>query len=272
MEEAIAESRRLANRLSSLPKGAAAALEALGLSAGVAARLVLPVSTPATERLRTELADALRGLSLALVQHAEANARADQPSPAASSLAAVQTMVARLAELGRASMPAEVPFARGTHSVCSAVRLPRLDGMVPLSGLLSRSLRAWRGGSQRPEGAAQCRRHAQQCQRSQAAQAGRDGAAQLVAGKGSAHMVWWLSAPSGSGAVQQARTVPASQSGCPGWTGWCRSAGCLGGVCAHGVVALSAQRERSRAAGTHRSVSAVRLPMLVGMVPLSWLL
>jgi hypothetical protein len=149
--------------------------------------------------------------------------------------------------------------------------LPMLDGTVPLSWLFLRSLRAWRGGAQRPAGAAQRRRHAQKLQCSEVAQAGRDGAAQLVAVEKSARMAWWLSAASGSGAEQQARTDAAAQSGCPGWTGWCRSAGCRRGLCAHGVVALSAQRERRRAAGTYSHCRAVMLPMLDGTVPLSWL-
>ena len=37
------------------------------------------------------------------------------------------------------------PAARGTHSVVNPVRLPRLDGMVPLSWLLLSSLRAQAG-------------------------------------------------------------------------------------------------------------------------------
>ena len=127
MEEALAESQRLAHRLGEAPRGSSAAREALGQSAGVAARLVLPFSTPAAEaRLRGELVLGLSNLSLALVRHAEANATELTDRPAFASLSSVQTMVARLAELGRASQP--VPFAEscflGLQRVAAAAASP----------------------------------------------------------------------------------------------------------------------------------------------------
>ena len=83
-----------------------------------------------------------------------------------------------------------------------------------------------RGRSLSASSRAQCRRHAQINQRSQAAQAGRDGAAELIVAEVTA-----------------------------------------------GTEALSVEARWRRHAGgsTHIRFSAVRLPRLGGIVPLSWL-
>ena len=72
-----------------------------------------------------------------------------------------------------------------THSHCSPVMLPRLSGMVPLSWLYSRTLRAVARGvtTQRRAGTHFPAAHAQVRQPDQAAQAGRDGAVELVEGE-----------------------------------------------------------------------------------------
>ena len=70
-------------------------------------------------------------------------------------------------------------------------------------------------------------RNAQSLQRSQVAQAGRDGAAELVGVEGAADTSaapqrCWRVGQHASVDRHRARTELSTQSGCPGWTGWCR--------------------------------------------------
>ena len=73
------------------------------------------------------------------------------------------------------------PAAPGTHRFVNPVRLLRLDGMVPLRELLKKTLRAQSGRLSTVQGAvARCVVHVHFSQTIQAAQAGWDGAAELV--------------------------------------------------------------------------------------------
>ena len=126
--------------------------------------------------------------------------------------------------------------SRDTHRVFIAIRLPKLDGRVPLSWLELMSLQTHAGRLSAARGKDACvpsfAGNAQKLHRSQVAHAGRNGAAEMVSVEVAANThTRGASAP-------HARNTRAF-------------------LCC------------SRA--THSSVNAVRLPKLDGMVPLSLL-